>query len=145
MTTDVFDNLAETSLSAADHLSVLNLCARYCHSVDAGDTDAWVDCFTDDGILEFVADGVAHRGHDELRAFVTRFSRRRGVTHHFTTDLEIRAETENRWRARSSLLLVAAGDPSTLVMSGRYHDDVVRTENGWRFRSRRLVADQGSR
>ena len=37
----------------------------------------------------------------------------------------------------------AAGAKSKLTNSGRYHDELVRTPDGWRFRHRTAVLDGG--
>ena len=53
---------------------------RYAHSIDYGDEEGWVDCFTEDGVFD-VRSRHAHQlkrlitGRDELRAFIARHTR----------------------------------------------------------------------
>src|SRR5215470_18750153 len=50
-----------------EKLAIHELCARYCLTIDAQDSDGWADCFTPDGAFEF--DGVAIRGRAALREY----------------------------------------------------------------------------
>ena len=53
---------------------------RYAHSIDYGDEEGWVDCFTEDGVFD-VRSRHAHQlkrlitGREELRAFIARHTR----------------------------------------------------------------------
>src|SRR5262245_39876829 len=59
------DKTAESQEDSMDDvwiekLAIHELCARYCLTIDAQDSDGWAACFTDDGVFEF--DGQAIRG-----------------------------------------------------------------------------------
>ena len=60
--------------------AILKTLYRYGHSIDYGDEEAWVDCFTEDGVFDVRA-RLSHQpnrlisGRDELRAFIKRHTR----------------------------------------------------------------------
>ena len=63
-----------------DEQAILKNLYRYGHSIDYGDEEAWVDCFTEDGVFDVRA-RLSHQpnrvisGRDELRAFIQRHTR----------------------------------------------------------------------
>ncbi|MES2169519.1 MAG: nuclear transport factor 2 family protein, partial [Actinomycetota bacterium] len=60
-----------------DERSILRLLHRYGHSIDYGLADAWLDCFTADGIFEVLRAnpaGATYSGRDELRGFISQHS-----------------------------------------------------------------------
>jgi SnoaL-like protein len=57
------------------------MCSRYCHTIDAQDSEGWAQCFLPDGAFEF--DGHIVRGHRALREYAdarTRVLRGRHMT-----------------------------------------------------------------
>jgi 3-phenylpropionate/cinnamic acid dioxygenase small subunit len=117
--------------------------ARYAHCVDGGRFDDLVALFTPDGVLE-VEDEPAHRGRDAIRAFVTATGRDLAagtgaprIRHHVSNVL---IETESRDRARARCYFLAVTDHGADHW-GRYLDDLVRTDDAWRFAHRRVRTD----
>lgn len=43
-----------SSIDMSSQVAMIELFARYCHSVDHGEADAWAALFTADGIFEIV-------------------------------------------------------------------------------------------
>ncbi|HWL47891.1 MAG TPA: nuclear transport factor 2 family protein [Sphingomonadaceae bacterium] len=65
---DPFDEIA-----IADRLKITDRLARYSWAIDSGDLAAYLDCFTDDGVLRHpLADGSPGEfvGHDGIEAFI---------------------------------------------------------------------------
>ena len=117
--------------------------ARYAHCVDGGRFDDLVALFTPDGVLE-VEGEPAHRGRDAIRAFVTGTGRDLAagtgaprIRHHVSNVL---IETESPDRARARCYFLAVTDRGADHW-GRYSDDLVRTDDGWRFAHRRVRTD----
>jgi 3-phenylpropionate/cinnamic acid dioxygenase small subunit len=117
--------------------------ARYAHCVDGGRFDDLVALFTPDGVLE-VEGEPAHRGRDAIRAFVTGTGRDLAagtgaprIRHHVSNVL---IETESPDRARARCYFLAVTDRGADHW-GRYGDDLVRTDDGWRFAHRRVRTD----
>src|SRR5690349_9276267 len=62
------------SLTALDYEKIRQLLIAYCHCLDFGDIDGYVQCFTADAVFEMmqpphVKIASFYRGHDEIRAF----------------------------------------------------------------------------
>ena len=124
--------------AGTDHCAreaIRSLTASYNRAFDSGDTAAWLDTFTEDGAL--VVDGEqVYAGPGELASFC---DGRAGSYHHLSTDSEIELHGDSAVQRCSLLLFHTAGGQATLVGTGRYVDDLVRTATGWRF-MRRAVA-----
>ena len=131
-------------LLVADHLEVLNLYARYNHSVDSAAFDAWANCFVEDGALEIPSVGAVYRGWDKLREFGAQsVGPWNGLRRHITTNIEVSGSGDAA-RGRAYLLVAVGGSrqaPPLFQMSGRYEDELQRTPGGWRFVTRVLTSD----
>ncbi|MGH3435624.1 MAG: nuclear transport factor 2 family protein [Sciscionella sp.] len=132
-------NDVEARLRRVEDIEAIRaLDAEYCRILDDGDWDALVELFTADG--DFVGLGRAS-GHAELHAFFSGLAGE-GLTafwHHVTNlEIEIAGDTAH---VRSFLWqpCVLHGEPH--VAAGRYADDLVRTERGWRYRGKHVTFD----
>lgn len=124
-------------LSTSDRIAILDLAARYNHLMDWGDAQAWADCFTVDGIFDG-GPKLQAEGHDALVAFMERMLARDIPARHWINSPVIEG-SGNEARLTLYLLVVnlTAEGPYPRHL-GVYHDDLVRTNKGWRFRRRRL-------
>ena len=114
----------------------------YARAMDAGDEQAWVDCFTPDAVfdvVEVVGGRRVHReeGHADLARYIAAYPKppdfRKHVVVHPVIDVEgERATVEAYW-----LLLErgANGEP-VLAAFGRYHDTLVKQDGRWRIAQR---------
>ena len=92
-----------------DRLAIHELLARYSHAIDGRDYEAWVGCFTPDGVLHS-AMGVSS-GHDELRLFAQTYDRNRErmpSARHFMTNIATTLEGETA-TARSYVQITSSG------------------------------------
>jgi hypothetical protein len=130
-------------LSADDRLDIMELPGRYADALDRLRPDDLHAVFTDDAVWEVVGGGLRLEGLDAIKAFMGRPDVHPGA--HLMTNVYI-----------DTVMADAAGDPivhlcsrgvypvgpsdrknPTAVFYGRYDDDVVRTDAGWRIRHRR--------
>lgn len=129
--------------SVEERLAVEELFARYLWSIDTGDVDTLVSCFTEDGSLESPAVG-SFAGHDQVRAFAQRFAdyRRRGSQlRHVMSNLLVDTEGDQA-TARCYLLVYLTRDgQSKLLGPGRYECTLRREDGAWRFVRRLVVMD----
>lgn len=141
-----------TVLTAADKIEIHELLARRAHAADSHDVAAWVDTFTDDGVLEqpgVVLDlpGGASRmqtsvsGGEELRAFLEASLPNIVGLRHWISNV-ITEATDGGAVALSLFNVVDIGRGGASVVSGRYTDIVCRTDDGWR--TARLVVSMDS-
>jgi hypothetical protein len=135
--------LTEMRLTADDRLDIAELPARYADALDRLEPERLHDVFTPDAIWEMVG-GLRLAGIDEIKTFMARPEVHPGA--HLMTNIYIADVIDDpladgplvRLRSRG-VYPVGASDPRnpTTVFYGRYDDDVVRTELGWRIRHRR--------
>jgi uncharacterized protein (TIGR02246 family) len=122
-----------------DHLAIRELTARYNRAFDDVDSEAWADTFTPDGVMEY-GGGAPISGRDAL----VEMSRKTGYGFvHITTDPIIEIDGD---RATQSCTLIVASrsearDQVAIGMTGRYEDELVRTQDGWRFKRRTATLD----
>lgn len=130
----------------ADRTRIRDLTARYNRSFDDGDTDAFAETFTEDGVMEVVG-GFEVRG----RAGLAEMCRRTpyGVVH-VTADATVDIDGDRAVQDVTVMVLqrpkpdaAPAERQTTLERSGRYHDELVRTADGWRFARRTVTLDGG--
>ena len=128
-----------------DRTQIRELTARYNRCFDAGDPDGFAATFTEDGVME-VEGTFRVDGRTALAEMVRRTPH--GVVH-VTVDATVEVDGDTAVQDVKLLVLArpgpeaAAGATSKLTNSGRYHDELVRTPDGWRFRHRTAVLDGG--
>jgi len=139
---DDFGTVGAVSLSTSDRLEIMELPARYADALDLLQPDRLREVFTDDAVWEIVG-GMRLDGIDEIMAFMGRPEVHPGA--HLMTNVYIGAVDEAADGGPVVNLLsrgifpVGPSDSKnpTGVFYGRYDDDVVVTDAGWRIRHRR--------
>jgi len=115
-------------LTVADQLDIQQTYARYYHTIDAGDAEGWADTFTEDG--EF--NGI------KGRAALIENRKKSGPskTRHVVSNLVLTPTEEG---AKGSLY-VFIFDPQQVPVKinsySRYDDTLVKTPQGWRFKTK---------
>ena len=148
------DPTLETLLARLEHLeterAIVDTLFAYGSSLDYGDRDRFLECFTPDA--EYVVDmrsdadaGFTFRGHDELGGYFAGHSHAPDAWHkHVTTNPSVTIDGD-RASVVSYFLRVDAGaepGPAFVLASGRYLDDFVRGDDGvWRIRARRCEVE----
>ena len=123
-----------------DRSEIANLIERYCWTVDRQQWDAWLQCFTDDGIFD--VRGKQHKGHAPLKAYVglelSAFALIRHLVHQ--PMIEVSGPTDATARCYFELrgTTVKGRDFEAL---GSYEDQIVKTAKGWRFKLRKARFD----
>ncbi len=111
-----------------DDVEIRNLLAQYCLTLDFDDVEGWVSLFTPDA--EYQVYGRTFRGHDGLRKMMS--AAPGGL--HLGGPPVVRIDGD-RAETLQNLLFI---ERTTDEMRRSVYDDVlVRTENGWRIKSRR--------
>ncbi len=132
------------TVTAQDFVDIQDLYARYNWALDSGDAEGWAATFTPDGVFRIVDQGEAGNnvGHDAIVKFAKGFSAGLGAhVKHWNTNLMITPTTQGA-SGRVYLVLVDFGArPASIVTSAAYTDELARTAQGWRFRSRAVKGD----
>ena len=138
------------SLAPEDHTAILELAARYCHTVDYRDWDGLLKLFTDD--LHFgthLNSWLVHRerlpglrlalfGHEEIRGF---FSSAAAAS---VGSASVGHRVSNHTIEGSSDAATAVcdfsvhdeRDPSRMLASGRYRDQLAKVDGRWKIAHR---------
>jgi uncharacterized protein (TIGR02246 family) len=127
-----------------DRTQIRELTARYNRCFDDGDPEGFASTFTEDGVME--VDGAYEtRGRPGLADMVRHTPY--GVVH-VTVDATVEVDGD---RAVQDVKLLVLSRPApdapperrqtVLTNSGRYHDELVRTSEGWRFARRTAFLD----
>lgn len=117
------------SLSSDDFTEILQLYFQYPLILDSGDGEAFADLFTEDGSF-----GDRVKGRQALLEFATREPR--NIRHASLTPLII--PTENGAKGViTNLFIDVSQEPAVITRVSQYTDELVKTQNGWKFKSRK--------
>ena len=130
----VFGAPSSGKLTADDYAAIEQLYARYNHTIDSGDSEGWVATFTPDGRFG----KKPYTGETELAQFAHEWKTdgRGARTRHFNSNLSITPTAEG---AKGAVYLMSVNilvSPPVVQSVGWYDDVLVKTREGWRFKSR---------
>jgi uncharacterized protein (TIGR02246 family) len=127
-------------LKGDDYLAIQQLYARYNTAIDHGDGEAWARTFTPDGVF-----AGNFKGHDALVGFVNNWrtnpAMNGALRRHFSADLVITPTSEGATASVSTLLVDLSTKPVSIANFVTYADVLVKTRDGWRFKSRAVKAE----
>jgi uncharacterized protein (TIGR02246 family) len=139
--------------SAVDRTEIYELYARYSWALDTGDTDGYLQLFTEDAeAIEETSSGEieVRRGRDEIRKLVRKFHDRPDFPGHqhqmaqfvFAPDPEGRPD---HWVVRSYAWATINRPPEKphLHWCGHVRDVVARVEGKWLIRSKSIMGWAG--
>jgi ketosteroid isomerase-like protein len=119
-----------------DREALRELRARYTHTYDSGQLEAFLDLFLEDGALQLGPVGYAE-GREQLRSALAGPMQTAAFAVHFTSD-EITEFTGLHTARGTSRFAVHYGRQPNVEGAGTYHDEYRRTADGWRFASRTI-------
>lgn len=127
---------AVAAATARDEIE--NLLERYCWTVDHGRLDEWGECFTVDGVLH-IRDTVLV-GREAIRTEMgRRLQSRFRFLRHLPHPASVSLLDDEHAAARSYFEVRGrAADGRDVEALGEYHDDIVKTAEGWQFARRRI-------
>jgi uncharacterized protein (TIGR02246 family) len=130
---------------ASDHEEIRTLLARLAHATDKGEIEEYLDCFTDDAVLEAPPGGAFEgRAALEQRARGTRDAGTLGPgsrVRHALTTIAVSVDGDSATSRSVWLLLRVTDDGPQVVRIGEYHDALRRDDGRWRLAHRRLVPE----
>ena len=141
----VFQQVGQTApaLTALDYEEIRQLYARYAVAADTGADDGamWADTFTEDGAFDVTnptsGGSYPFEGYEQLKAYANRLETLRAengiddTPTHYVTNLLLEPTAEGAIGVAYNVGWVLE-DRGT----GVYHDQLVKTLKGWRFKSR---------
>jgi anthranilate 1,2-dioxygenase small subunit len=130
---------------------------RYISVIDSDRLEEWPDLFTEDGVYEIIPKensdlglpmGIMHCfGRPMMRDRITSLRKANvfepHTYRHMTSGLEFKQIDADTIDMQSNYVVVQTltDGESRVYQAGRYLDRVVRTTDGWRYRSKRVVYD----
>ena len=141
MTVSTTESLESRVAVLEDERAILRLLHAYGHHLDYGLAEAWLDCFTEDGVFEVqraTPPGGLYRGRDELRGFVSAHTHAPDKWHkHVVVDPIIRTDGDSAEVESYFMRLDRIDDIPRIRTFGRYRDSLRRGEDGrWRLAKR---------
>ena len=140
-------------MSAADRLAILEQIARYSYAADERNAEGLAALFTDKGVIErWLIGSEAPEEHVQGTTALLAWAqghydaRPNGVqTRHHQRATVFDELSDNQARTRTMLLLTRIGPGDRFPVttgSGVYHDEWLRTTEGWRFARRVIHIDR---
>jgi hypothetical protein len=124
-----------------DKQEIVDLTIAYCRALDELDWGLLGSCFTEDGVLDVGPWGV-HEGKEAIVALCSPLFPGMDRTQHLVGNHVISITGDEAqgtcYLVAEHLLRTLDGGGDQTTTRGRYHDSFVRTQDGWRIRSRRL-------
>lgn len=124
----------------SDRMEIQDLITRYVQAIDHKDWDMMDEVFTPEAIIDYTEVGGERGTRDDIKHYLMTAMARFPVTHHITTNSQIQVDGDKA-TAVSILfnpMLYKEEDAERMVFIGLwYHDDLVRTPEGWRIVNRK--------
>lgn len=124
-------------LSTQDYIDIEQLYAQYNHAIDSGDAEAWAATFTPDGQF------MRFTGADALKGFIKQWRENMNGANrrHWNSNLRIEPTADGANGTVLLMLLDVGAKPASILSTGMYKDTLVKTPQGWRFKSRNIQSD----
>jgi hypothetical protein len=132
-----------------DELAIRNLVVRYCLATDDADVDGFMACWVspeefggyDSGAFGNLATWEALREFEQHH--VGPGGSANGKRHQ-VSNVYVVGVSADEARVTHDMIVVEVAQEPRVIATGRYDDSVVvRTADGWRFKSRKLHVDPG--
>jgi ketosteroid isomerase-like protein len=124
-------------LSTQDHVEIQQLYARYNQAIDNCDADGWASTFTPDGVFQ------RFTGREALVGFIKQWCEKMNGAdrRHWNSNLVLTPTGEGASGSVLLMLLDVSTRPAKIASTGTYNDALVRTSEGWRFKTRMIKGD----
>jgi hypothetical protein len=126
----------------SDRLEIQDLQTAYSHAIDTRDFDALDRVFTRDAFIDYTAFGGSAGGLEETKAFLRKALAMFGGFQHMVATSQVKL-AGNRATAKTicwnPMVLTAGssrGEPHVFFCGLWYHDEYLRTLDGWRITRR---------
>ncbi len=141
----------DSPAATADMLEIRQRIAEYSYTFDSRNSVGWSELFTDDAVWEFIGPQdsrplIRLEGRDEILDWAR--TRHREIpenitSYHHQSGISFEALTPNTARTRVMVLISSHDNTQSaprieISLAGVYHDEWVKTSEGWKFARRTL-------
>jgi hypothetical protein len=124
-----------------DRLAITDVLYQYATGLDNRDWDLLRDCFTEDGVADFLEFGGVNEGQEAIVELCSGVLAGLDSNQHLIGNPRVkldgdRAEAVCYFQAQH--FMVSPGGGNTYLVGGRYEDRLRRTSDGWRIEHRTL-------
>jgi uncharacterized protein (TIGR02246 family) len=128
--------------TAEDREQIRDLYVRYAITIDSGQYEQWLDCFTDDGVFESPRFG-RHVGRDGLRKFTQIYKESLGgaQVRHVISAVHFDIEGDRATGGCYLTYFHSKIGKTELAAVGEYRDKLRKVGGAWRFESRQVTVD----
>ena len=131
-------------LAEREIAQVMNI---YCQTMDAGEQQRWLDCFTDDAVYEVLLPNgstfVDLKGRADFERFIAGYPILPGHRHIYVTPVYAVDPDAGTADVSSYWMVIAGSAAGTKIASmGRVQDRFVKSQDGrWRMQARRVQTE----
>jgi 3-phenylpropionate/cinnamic acid dioxygenase small subunit len=126
-----------------DRIAINDLFVRYMRSIDDGDVETLVSCFTEDGALDSPSVGRYER-HKGIREFAARFSKFRENGYqlrHVISNMQFEIDGDSAKVCCYLVAFLSHENESRLLAPGHYECRLRKEHGEWKFEYRLVVMD----
>jgi hypothetical protein len=137
------------TIKSTDYWEIHNLISRYTLTTDNADPEGFMDCWVapeEFGGYESGAFGNMHTWKDLYEFEKHHVSPGGGAVgnRHQATNILIEPISDKEVHVTHDMLVIRVADIPQIIATGRYDKSIlVKTGNGWKFKSRSLKVDEG--
>lgn len=131
------ESATSSQVSVQDFIEIQQLYAKYNHAIDAGNAEEWAATFTADGVFN-----GRFTGREALVGFVNTWKSNGGLNRrHWNSNLTVTATPQGARGSVYLMLMDVSVKPAAVLSTGMYADELVKTAEGWRFKTRVVKPD----
>jgi 3-phenylpropionate/cinnamic acid dioxygenase small subunit len=124
----------------ADRLDIEDVLTRYAWALDTKQFDDLDDVFTPDAHIDYTSSGGEAGAYPDVKAWLAKVLPNFPAYQHLVTNKQITIDGD-RATSRAEFynpMVIAKRDGTTSIffVGGEYHDQLVRTPDGWRITNR---------
>jgi hypothetical protein len=120
------------TVSPTDYIEIQNLYARYNHAHDASNRKLLESVFSEDG--EFINAGKPIKGREMINTSAV--PKDRPLVRHVATNIIVEPAPGGAKGSSYVVLVNSQSNPPGVMLAGFYEDTLVKTPQGWRFKTR---------
>ena len=123
----------------SDRIEIDDLLKRYTRAIDSKDYELLDTCFLPDAHVDYVSSGGVAGPYPEVRVWLEKALAIFSASVHSISNSEVELEGDRargRTLVHNPMVLPGDGAPRIFTVYAYYHDELVRTEEGWRIARR---------